>query len=289
MTRFSVTNPVEPVISSPPQVVHPLRRVLPLLLVAVVLVGVAGYAWMHDFARAPEPVVLRPLKLDSMPVGAATPALNPHAAEADQITVMADKLAAKLKERPQDSEGWAMLARTYGVLERYPEAVVAYEKAIALRGDDNVLRADYAQARAQAGLPPDSRGVAVPQPVAQPPMAAPTGQTISGTVVLAPTLRKQANPEDTVFVFARPSEGSRMPLALLRRQVKDLPIVFTLDDSMAMSPASTLSKAGRVVVGARISKSGNAMPEKGDMTGLSAPVVVGAKDMKIEISDVLMQ
>ncbi|PKO59679.1 MAG: hypothetical protein CVU24_14805 [Betaproteobacteria bacterium HGW-Betaproteobacteria-18] len=262
---------------------------LPLLVAAAVLVGVAGYGWMRYSAQAPAPVSVRPIMLGSMPVGGAAPAANPHAADFDQIAAMTDKLVAKLKERPQDAEGWAMLARTYGVLERYPEAVVAFEKAIALRGDDNVLRADYAQARALAGLPPDSRGAAVAIPVTKPLMAASIGQTVSGTVVLAPALMKQANPEDVVFVFARPSEGSRMPLALLRKQVKDLPIVFTLDDSMAMSPASTLSQAGRVVVGARISKSGSAMPEKGDLAGQSAPVVVGTKGLKIQISDVVMQ
>ncbi|MDD2918185.1 hypothetical protein [Rhodoferax sp.] len=275
--------------SPDPKSILPARRVLPLLVAAAVLVCVIAYGWTRYSAQPASPASFSPIMVRSMPIAGAAPAANPHAADIDQIAAMTDKLAAKLKEQPKDSEGWAMLARTYGVLKRFPEAVIAYEKAIALRGDDNVLRSDYAQARAQAGLPPDSRGVVVAQAVVKPQMAASTGQTVSGTVVLAPALMKQVNPEDVVFVFARPSEGSRMPLALLRRQVKDLPIVFTLDDSMAMSPASTLSKAGLVVIGARISKSGHAMPEKGDLTGLSAPVAVGAKGMKIEINEVLMQ
>jgi cytochrome c-type biogenesis protein CcmH len=92
-----------------------------------------------------------------------------------------------------------------------------------------------------------------------------------------------------VFIFARPAEGSRMPLAIIRKQVKDLPIHFTLDDSMAMSPASKLSQAGRVLVGARISKSGNAIPEKGDLAGQSAPVAVGIKGLVVEIKDTVAQ
>jgi cytochrome c-type biogenesis protein CcmH len=88
-----------------------------------------------------------------------------------------------------------------------------------------------------------------------------------------------------VFVFARAAEGSRMPLAILRKQVKDLPITFTLNDSMAMSPANALSTATKVIVGARVSKSGNAMPQAGDLSGQSAPVSVGASGLKIEIKE----
>jgi cytochrome c-type biogenesis protein CcmH len=98
-------------------------------------------------------------------------------------------------------------------------------------------------------------------------------------------MAKQANPDDTVFVFARPAEGSRMPLAILRKQVKDLPLQFTLDDSMAMSPANALSGASKVIVGARISRSGNAMPQPGDLTGQTATVNVGASGLQIEIKD----
>jgi cytochrome c-type biogenesis protein CcmH len=76
-----------------------------------------------------------------------------------------------------------------------------------------------------------------------------------------------------------------MPLAILRKQVKDLPISFNLNDSMAMSPASALSSQSQVIVGARVSKSGNAMPQPGDLQGQSAPVKVGAKDLKIEIKE----
>ena len=108
---------------------------------------------------------------------------------------------------------------------------------------------------------------------------------VSGTVTLSAALAKQAQPEDTLFVYARTAEGSRMPLAILRKQVKDLPLTFKLDDSMAMSPSSALSTASKVIVGARVSKSGNAMPQPGDLSGQSAPVNVGATGVQIEIKE----
>jgi cytochrome c-type biogenesis protein CcmH len=104
-------------------------------------------------------------------------------------------------------------------------------------------------------------------------------------VTLSAALAKQAQPDDTVFVFARAAEGSRMPLAIMRKQVKDLPITFTLNDSMAMSPATALSTASKVIVGARVSKSGNAVPQPGDLAGQSAPVNVGTSGLKIEIKE----
>jgi cytochrome c-type biogenesis protein CcmH len=112
--------------------------------------------------------------------------------------------------------------------------------------------------------------------------------TVSGTVTLSASLRSKVSAEDTVFIFARPAEGSRMPLAILRKQVKDLPIQFTLDDSMGMGqgPNQGLAQAQQVVVGARVSKSGQAMPRAGDLEGFSAPVRVGQSGIQIEISTV---
>lgn len=117
------------------------------------------------------------------------------------------------------------------------------------------------------------------------------GPTVRGTVSLSAALKAQAKPEDTVFVFARNAEGGpgggRMPLAILRLQVKDLPAPFTLDDSLAMGPGMGLSSAQKVVVGARISRSGQAMPQPGDLEGLSAPVPVGSQGVTVEISRAL--
>jgi cytochrome c-type biogenesis protein CcmH len=136
------------------------------------------------------------------------------------------------------------------------------------------------EARSLAGLPAARKATDASKPGEN---AVPL--TVSGTVKLSPSLAKSAQPQDTLFVFARPAEGSRMPLAILRKQVKDLPFQFVLDDSTSMSPNARLSTSGKVIVGARISKSGNALPEAGDLVGQSAPVVVGTRDLAIEIRD----
>ncbi len=110
--------------------------------------------------------------------------------------------------------------------------------------------------------------------------AAAAGARITGSVSVVAGLAG-VSPEDTVFIFARPAEGARVPLAVLRKQVRDLPSDFSLDDSLAMSPAARLSQASSVIVGARISKSGNPMSQPGDIEVLSAPVAPGAQGLKL--------
>ena len=84
-------------------------------------------------------------------------------------------------------------------------------------------------------------------------------EAITGTVALSDALKAQASPNDTVFVLVRAAQGPKMPLAIVRKQVKDLPLKFTLDDSTSMSPQMKVSNFDQVVVIARVSKSGNAM------------------------------
>ena len=109
---------------------------------------------------------------------------------------------------------------------------------------------------------------------------------VSGVVTLDPALAAQASPDDAVFVFARPA-GGRMPLAVLRKTVRDLPLSFTLDDSMAMSPAAKLSSATQVTVGARISKSGTAIAQPGDLAGETTGVAPGATGVAVRIGSVV--
>ncbi|MFN5167904.1 MAG: c-type cytochrome biogenesis protein CcmI, partial [Pseudomonadota bacterium] len=117
--------------------------------------------------------------------------------------------------------------------------------------------------------------------------AASAGPVLRGTVRLAPALAAQAKPEDTVFVFARPAEGSRMPLAIVRKQVKDLPLEFALDDRLAMTPAARLSLHPKVVVDARVSKSGQAQPSAGDLAGRTGIVANDATGLVVEINEVV--
>lgn len=108
-------------------------------------------------------------------------------------------------------------------------------------------------------------------------------ERITGTVTLSAALKSKADPNDTLFVLARAAQGPKMPLAILRKQVKDLPLSFELNDSMAMSPQMKMSNFDQVVVVARVSKSGNAMPQPGDLMGMSTPLALGSKGIKITI------
>jgi cytochrome c-type biogenesis protein CcmH len=166
-------------------------------------------------------------------------------------------------------------------------------KALALAGTAAFERADYAGAatlweRMLPHVPPASEdaqmiqaNVAEARSRIQEKSGAAAG--LKGTVQLSPTLASRASPEDTVFIFARAAQGPALPLAVLRRKVRDLPLEFSLDDSMAMTPAAKLSAHPTVVVGARVSKTGNATPQPGDLQGLSAPVPNTAQGVAVTI------
>lgn len=188
------------------------------------------------------------------------------------------------------------------LIQRALEADPNNLKALLLAGTVAFDRQDFKQAvshwqKAQGMVPPESDiaraigdsiaearqkgGVAAAAPPAA--AAAAAGARIAGTVRIAPALAQKAAPTDTVFVFARAPSGSRMPLAIVRKQVKDLPASFTLDDSMAMAPNMRLSNFPQVVVGARVSKDGSATPQPGDLEGATQPVAVGASGVTVVI------
>jgi len=112
-----------------------------------------------------------------------------------------------------------------------------------------------------------------------------SGLNVTGQVNLSASLKSKASPNDVVFIYATPANGDRMPLAIFKTTVSQLPLNFTLDDSSAMTPDRKLSAAGEVMVKVRVSKSGNAMPQSGDLSGSLGPVKVGAKGLKLEIKD----
>jgi cytochrome c-type biogenesis protein CcmH len=277
----------------------------------------------------------------------------------DQILAMVESLAAKVRERPDDARGWALLARSMAALGRFPESVAAYEHLLKIAPRDAQTLADYADALGMAqgrtltgrpyelarealtlepkhrkalalagtaamdagdfasatrywetlasDLPTGSedeaqvrtllaelrlKAAATGAPIAVPSgtpvqTPAPAQKSVSGSVTVAPEVAAKVNASDTVFVFARAEGGPRMPLAILRTSARTMPIAFALDDTMAMSPASRLSLAQAVRVEARISRSGDAKPQPGDLVGTSGVVKPGARDVKIVIDKVL--
>ena len=117
--------------------------------------------------------------------------------------------------------------------------------------------------------------------------AAPAAAGLKVKISLSPAVAKLAAPNDVVFIFARAAQGPRMPLAIVRKQVKDLPVTVILDDSVSMSPQMKLSTVPEVVVVARVSKSGTAGAQTGDLEGMSAPVKPGMQTIDISIAKVV--
>lgn len=96
-------------------------------------------------------------------------------------------------------------------------------------------------------------------------------------VSLAPEFQNQTSPTDTVFIYAQALSGPQMPLAIVRKQVSDFPLSVSLTDAQAMTPAMKLSNFTEVKLLARISKSGDAMKQAGDLIGVLESVTVADK------------
>jgi cytochrome c-type biogenesis protein CcmH len=92
-------------------------------------------------------------------------------------------------------------------------------------------------------------------------------------------MQQQANAGDTVFIYARAMNGPRFPLAAARHRVSDLPLEITLSDAQAVMPTAKLSDFPLVKVGARVSASGNAIAQSGDLIGERPDIEVGGKDV----------
>jgi len=274
---------------------------------------------------------------------------------------MVDTLARKVRERPDDVQGWALLARSTATLGRFKESADAYEHLARIAPGDPSVLADYAdtlamaQGKVLAGKPyelakqalsidpthpkalaiaasaaleandyatslgywkkleaqlapgsedmqqvqaiiadVESRGTGAGKPVvaaaspSQPQApAAVIAKSVTGSVSAAPAVAARIGAGDTLFVYARAENGPRMPLAIVRASARDLPLAFTLDDTQAMSPATRLSGATAVRIEARVSRTGNAMPQPGDIVGTSPVVAPGARGVKIVLDKVL--
>jgi cytochrome c-type biogenesis protein CcmH len=211
-------------------------------------------------------------------------------------------LLADLADVTAMAQGKRLAGEPSRLIQQALDADPRHIKALALAGSAAFEARDAAAARGYwervlALVPPDSEIArslqgsiaqatkldAAMAPAA--PSAAPA-TALTGEVRLSPALAARVAAGDTLFVFARAAQGPRMPLAIVRRPVGDWPAVFSLDDSMAMAPDLKLSGFEQVVVGVRISRSGNATPQPGDLIGQSAPVAPGAQGLRIVVDAV---
>jgi len=282
------------------------------------------------------------------------------------------ELEGKLKQQPENPDGWLLLARSYSNMQRFPDAMRAYEQllklvpneaqlwanyadvyamnnrsllgepaklidkaleldgnnflALALSGSAAMERGDYTAAIAHWTklvdlLPPDHpelqmirdsikqarQSLAMQSggkdklhqlpaghapPAGQTPQkaAADAAEAIAGGVSLSPELAGKAAPTDTVFILARgarDAQGKKMLLAVLRKQVKDLPLQFAFDDSMTMQPQAKLSNFEQIEVVVRVSKTGNPIAQPGDLQGTAGAVKPGTRGLSSLIDSVV--
>lgn len=158
--------------------------------------------------------------------------------------------------------------------ENYTAAIEHWRKAL-INADGTAadsLRSGIARAQEQLA--------AAGQPVPDVPEL--NMASIRVQVTLDPALLDQVDPEQTLFIFARPLEG-RMPLAAVKRQVKDLPLELELTDAMAMAPQARLSMHDEVEISARISLSGQPQPQAGDLQGTFGPVATQGREAPVSL------
>ena len=244
---------------------------------------------------------------DAVPIFERATKLDPNNAGllADYADALAVHQGRKLEGRPETLIQKALKLDPHNVKALMLSGTIAYNKK-------DFARAAKEWEDAHAYLPPDDQessdqlkasiaeakrhmggGPSMNMLVANPPMeqakptkpAAQSGQSraITGKVVLGPGFANRSNLPDTLFVFAKDVAGPPMPVSIVRASRKDLPFTFRLDDSTSPMPSRKLSDIGTVVIVARLSKSGKAMPESGDLEGMSQPIAPGAENITVVI------
>lgn len=199
------------------------------------------------------------------------------------------------------AQGRSLFGEPEKLIQRALAADPRNLKALALSGSVAFGRGNYADAITQwrkilAIVPAGSNVAAgINNSIADaesrlkgmPEASRPTGHvaaSVGGVVSLDTGLRQTVSDTDTVFIFARAPSGPRMPLAVMRATVRDLPQRFELNDGMGMPNGPRLSSVKQVVIGARVSRTGSATPQPGDLEGYSSIVDLGAKDVNVAIS-----
>lgn len=238
-----------------------------LFLVARPLIG--------DKARQATPAIIAVLFIPLLAVGIYTKLGTPGAATGDSgnarnsmsspaaaaakptrelgsVASMLDGLAERLVREPDDAKGWLLLARSYQHLGRVEEARQAYDKAATLGKTDADLETKLSAVPAQAV----------------------SAATIHGRISLAPDAQERVLPGDIVFVFAKGVGGPPMPVAVVQKPAADLPFEFMLSDDHAMMQGASLSDYEKVVISARVSRTGSATESVKGLQIRSVPTVV---------------
>src|SRR5690606_19058668 len=196
-----------------------------------------------------------------------------------------DAIDQAFKRNPHEANALSLLGIDAFEQERFADAVKYWQQILEVAPDtpnSESIRAGIARAQelmvARGQMPQ-----ATPDTPA--PVTAPAGApSLRVSVALDPQLAAHAEPDDVLFVYARAANGGRMPLAIVRKRVGDLPLTVTLDDSTAMGPMAKLSSAQEVEVIARVSQQGTPTPAPGDLQGIVTPVALTPGSQKVQVT-----
>ena len=194
-------------------------------------------------------------------------------------------LEKALKIDPQNQHGLWLSGIAESQKKNYPAAIAIWNRLLPLLPKDSDVLASVKKQIAQAEAlrdgrtpPPDEELAATDAPAstdAAAPQSAPAatddGPHIAVNVSLDPKLKNKVAPTDVLFIYAKAANGPPMPLAIARLTAGQLPASVTLTDGMGMLPSMKLSQFPQVIVGARISKSGTAIAQSGDLQTVSTP------------------
>lgn len=198
-----------------------------------------------------------------------------------------DLVNQALKLDPHHQKALMLSATIAYDKQNYKEAIQIWERLQSELSADSELKSyvqtALAEAYAVSGEKPSAQ--LTKQSVEK--QSAVQKQGISGVVRIQADLAKKLAPTDTLFVFARAAQGAPMPVAIVRASAKDLPFQFQLDDSHSLMPSNKLSETDEVIVVARISKSGDAKPQTGDLQGTSTVMKPVGENVEIEINEVV--
>ena len=180
-------------------------------------------------------------------------------------------LERAVQQEPDNQRALWLLGISDFQLDRYADAAATWRRLQPLLEPGSSVATAVAQqiaaADARAGNPPPATSASAIQ-----------GAQLTVKVSLAPALKDKLQPGDTLFVYARAEQGPPMPLAVARLDAAHLPATVELTDAMAMAPTMKLSSVPRVFVGARISHSGQAIGQAGDLEGDAGVVPVDRRE-----------